>query len=118
MRLPAVLLAVLLLTGCTADREDAAPRPTSTATKGPVITWVPPQLRGAFRTPSGNITCEIDAEAVDCRVKDKPWKDLPKQAGCDRADTVIWVAAEAKASLRSQCTYDRDPWEPVPGVLA
>ena len=106
------LLAVLALAGCTAEVRGSAqplpPEPSATAstaapaTAKPSRAAKPPAAKLAvsvaasanvkvryvtestqFRSPSGNIGCEINGEGAYCDILAKDWKPTPKPASCE-----------------------------------
>ena len=109
---PALLSICLLVVaaGCSADDDrgsaadvtttvppapSAAPAsttavqsaPTTTSTATPATTAVPapakPRRLNAFQTPSGNIACAADDDAIRCDISEFTYAPPPKPASCE-----------------------------------
>lgn len=123
MRVPAALLAVLLLGACSSSGEGpkagpstsgsptasaaASSSPGATATPAVVtIDVLPEGFRGGFTSPSGNIACDLYDDSVTCSVRDQPWKQMPVEGDCPPGqwETVVGVSKASTASLRGQCS--------------
>jgi hypothetical protein len=125
VRAVAAVVAAVLLAGCSADRPApppaspaagpssavATPSSSSPTAAPPAVTVVavPKGFSGGFRTPTGNVTCEMSEGYVRCDATVRPWKELPREKDC--GGTAAWrtrlvLNDQLGASLRGECGYD------------
>lgn len=108
MRRATFLPLALALAACSGGAErPAAPATVAPSTSAPATatpttaasattaapgatTWPPPSIRVttereyvAFRTPTGNIACEIGNEGASCEMRDYTWRLPPKPRECE-----------------------------------
>lgn len=110
------LLALLLLTACTSNggpsARSADPSQASSASPSaalPVVQQADAIYRGGFRTPTGNIACDLADGEVTCSMKVAPWKDLPPEGSCGTAGhRTVAVIDGGPAKLRGQCAFETD----------
>ena len=119
MRLPATLLALVLLTACTSSGKgpeagsspsastaaSATPTATTAPTAAPVIDVLPEGFSGGFNSPTDNISCDLSTDSVTCSMRDRPWKQMPIEGDCTPGqwETVVTMSKASTASLRGQC---------------
>lgn len=99
-RLAALALVAVSLIGACSDDDDEPTAASSTtvttasssssSTSGPSTTGSTVAAPGdtgsgvyVFRTPSDNIACEVDADAVRCDVRSHTWTPPPRASDCD-----------------------------------
>lgn len=100
---PAGLALALLLTGCGGSDGEPVAVPTTVA---PTTTRVPlpvPTLEGSpttFRTPDGDVGCELQPAYARCDVKRASWKAPKKPSDCgNRWGDAVEVAAGSRATF-------------------
>ena len=80
-------LALTLPAGCT-DRPVPEPTGSPSAVPSAVAGFGGPARDVTdvlFRTPSGNITCDLSPSSVRCDIADKKWTPPPQPTSCDLA---------------------------------
>ena len=71
------------------------------------VVSVPRGFTGGFRTPSGNVTCDVDDGYVRCDAAQRPWRELPRsECGGTAAWRTRLVLSETGAALRGECGYE------------
>ena len=87
--LPMFVLALAVSAGCG---DQPGPEPTAAPSDRPSAVagfGGPPPIEARdvadamFRTPSGNITCDLSPSSVRCDIADKRWTPPPRPASCD-----------------------------------
>ena len=120
MRLVARCAVLLLVAACSGGRPAPAgspaasptgsrsPAPASPTPRGVTVVPVPDGFRGGFRTPTGNVRCDIDADYVRCDATDRPWDEQPERdcGGTAEWRTRLVLDAAHGAELRGECGYD------------
>jgi len=104
MRARSLLLAlVLVLAGCGGSDGEPVAVPTTAA---PTTTRVPlpvPTLEGSptsFRTPDGNVGCELSPAYARCDVKRQTWQAPKKPSDCGNSwGDSVEVAAGSRATF-------------------
>ena len=120
MRLLAPSAALLLAAACAGGRPAPAGSPTGSAAgspapgsasptpRGVTVVSVPDGFRGGFRTPTGNVRCDVDADFVRCDATERPWEEQPERdcGGTAEWRTRLVLDAGHGAALRGECGYD------------
>jgi hypothetical protein len=121
-KLAALMLAGVVLAGCSSPSSSPSPPVTPSARAGLGPAAIRQVDQADFQSPSKNITCDLTAGAVRCEIVKRDWEPPPRPASCQlgwghglqitdgkadfvcAGDTVIGTATEVLAygsSLRS-----------------
>ena len=115
-------VALLLLSGCSADEPasgaapSAVPSPALSAEQAAPSPAVPSveeervDALTAFASPTGNILCVIERDWASCTLQAKTWRVPPRPASCDTDyGPDLLVGASGKADFR--CSSDAAPYD-------
>ena len=110
MRAHAAVLVLLLASGCTAGTAATSSTPsahpsTAASTSAGPVRLLPSGTTSAYlRTPSGNVTCLLTPQKVECTPKEHDWGvyDYSDYGQCDHDPTVV-VSVASTVAVRLSC---------------